>query len=328
LRENGREIVFFHYLEKNSSKKGAKIRNNPWIISKNRHIFATTYFFSLIFAISKTFFHFFRHFLNYFFLFVFNKSDLYFVTYIKVFLSVFFALTFYLYSFYNIYMTYLIDDCHRAIKDIENNSISLIYVNPPFNTTAQTWDKQPLDWSLLFPEMFRILKEDGVIAIHCSMPFTYDLIRQHKPRYHLSWIKTRPTGHLNAKRMPLRNMEEILIYYKSPSHTYNPQMKGDKITYSKRENPKGTKYYQQQKPYTTNHKGQYPRTFLGVFNNISQKNSPKSVPDEITKYIMLTYSNEGDTILDFTCCDKNNGNIATELGRDYYGIDKSDKYLI
>lgn len=224
-------------------------------------------------------------------------------------------------------MTYLIDDCHAAIKDIENNSISLIYINPPFATTAQKWDK-PLDWGFLFPEMFRILKDDGVIAIHCAIPFTYELINYMKPNYHYTWIKGRPSGHLNAKKQPLRSCEEILIYYKNPKHTYNPQMKGDAITYSKRENPKGTKYYQEQKPYTTNHVGQYPRTFLGVFNNISQKDSPKSIPDAITKYIILTYSNEDETILDFCCCDKNNGNIATELNRIYYGIDKSDKYLL
>lgn len=223
-------------------------------------------------------------------------------------------------------MTYIIADCHEAIKDIESNSISLIYFNPPFATTAKEWDK-PLDWKSLFPQMFRILKDDGVIAIHAAIPFTYKLINEYQPRYHYTWIKGRPTGHLNAKKQPLRSCEEILIYYKNSHHTYNPQMKGQDLTVSKREKPKGSEYYQNQKSYTSQHRGKYPQTFLGLFKHISQSDTPKSIPDPITRYIMLTYSNIGETILDLTCCSKNNGTIATQLGRDYIGIDKSKQYL-
>jgi DNA modification methylase len=223
-------------------------------------------------------------------------------------------------------MTYIVGDIHEVIKEIEDNSISLIYTNPPFGTTNKDWDK-PLNWNLLFPEMFRILKDDGVICLHCSTPFTYDLIRHKKPNYHYVWCKARPTNHLNAKKQPLRNMEEILVYYKNPQHTYNIQMKGDKITKSKRENKNHSGYYKAQKAYESEHKGNYPTTFLGVFKSISQKDSPKSVPDLLTKYIMLTYSNKNDVILDMTCCDMNNGNIATDLEREYIGIDKSDDYF-
>lgn len=104
-------------------------------------------------------------------------------------------------------------------------------------------------------------------------------------------------------------------------------MKGDKITKSKRENKNHSGYYKSQKSYESEHKGNYPTTFLGVFKSVSQSDSPKSVPDLLTKYIMLTYSNKDDVILDMTCCDMNNGNIAMDLERDYIGIDKSDEYL-
>ena len=223
-------------------------------------------------------------------------------------------------------MTYILADCHEAIKDIENNSISLIYFNPPFAATAKEWDT-PLNWDFLFPQMFRILKEDGVIAIHSAIPFTYELISKRKPNYHYTWVKGRATGHLNARKQPLRSCEEILIYYKNNPHTYNPQMKGTDLTISKREKPKGSEYCQHQKAYTTKHIGKYPTTFLGAFKHISQTDTPKSIPDAITNYIMLTYSNEGDNILDLTCCSKNNGDIATRLGRVYIGIDKSYQYL-
>lgn len=222
--------------------------------------------------------------------------------------------------------TFIIGDCLECMKDIENESINLIYINPPFAITAKEWDK-PLRWDLIFPEMFRILKSNGVICIHSSIPFTYELIKHHQPKYNYNWCKVRPTGFLNAKKQPLRNMEEILVYYKSPKHTYNIQMKGNKITKSKRENKNHTNYYQTQKAYETEHKGNYPTTFLGTFKNISQWNTPKSIPDEITKYIMLTYSNKDETILDFTCCDKNNAIIAENLGRHYLGIDINDNYI-
>lgn len=222
--------------------------------------------------------------------------------------------------------SYIIADCQDAIKDIENDSVDFIYFNPPFGTTNASYDK-PLDWDFLFPHLFRIIKNTGVIAIHCSIPFTYELISKQKPKYHYTWIKKRPTGHLNAKKQPLRNVEEILIYYKSPQHTYNIQMKGDKEKKEKRENKKYSQYYRSQKSYESTYKGDYPRTLLGIFEPVSQRGSPKSIPDLITRYMMLTYSNEEDVILDLTCCNKNNGFIAEELGRHYIGIDIDDKYL-
>lgn len=221
---------------------------------------------------------------------------------------------------------FYVRDCHDFIKELDENSIDLLYINPPFATTACYWD-QSLRWDELFPEMFRVVKPNGNIVIHTSIPFTYTMIRHKKPNYHFTFQKGRPTGHLNAKREPLRDLEEILIYKVTPTAKYFPQMKGDTEHYSKRENPKGSKYNQKQKSYETTHKGSYPRIFLGKYPYISQKDSPKSIDDELTKYIIKTYTEEGDTILDFCCCNQNNGCIAEQLGRHYIGSDISDQYL-
>ena len=75
--------------------------------------------------------------------------------------------------------------------------------------------------------MYRVLKPHGKIILHCSIPFTYDLIKIEKPKYHYSWKKNNSTGFFQAKYQPLRNIEEIFIYYKKRG-TYNPQMVGDK----------------------------------------------------------------------------------------------------
>tara|TARA_R110000851_G_C13054278_1_gene563383 strand:+ start:771 stop:1466 length:696 start_codon:yes stop_codon:yes gene_type:complete len=222
---------------------------------------------------------------------------------------------------------YIIGDIHEKIKSFDKNTFSLIYTNPPFVTTNKKWDK-PLDWEMLFKEMDRVLKPNGVILLHCAKPFTYDLIRYRKPNYNYTWIKTNPTNFFQAKKQPLRQVEEILVYYKN-THTYNPQMNGTELMTNNRTNSyEGDLYYGNQKPNKSNHKGRFPTDFLGKFKRILQKNSPKSVDDEITKKMILTYSNENDLLLDMTCCDKNNGNIAEELKRNYIGVDISDEYLI
>ena len=221
---------------------------------------------------------------------------------------------------------YIIGDIHDEIKKLDQNSIDLIYTNPPFGTTQKKWDV-PLRWEELFCEMDRVLKPNGVILLHCSVPFTYDLIRIRKPNYHHTWKKNNPTNFFQAKKQPLRCIEEILVYYKK-KHTYNPQMIGDQIATNKRNNNYiGNQYYGDQKPNFSNHVGKYPTTFLGSFKRILQKTSPKSVPDEIMQEMIKTYSNENDLVLDMTCCDKGLGNITTNLKRKYIGIDISDEFL-
>lgn len=221
---------------------------------------------------------------------------------------------------------YRIGDIHEEIKKIPENSIDLCYTNPPFATTKKKWDI-PLRWEELFIELDRVVKPNGVILIHSAIPFTYELISIKKPKYHYIWIKNNATNFFQAKKQPLRQVEEILVYYKN-AHTYNPQMIGDKKMYHERNNSyQGNQYYGNQKPNVSNHTGKYPTTYLGSFTRILQKNSPKSVNDQIIKRMIKTYSNENDCILDMTCCDKGVGDIATQLNRKYIGIDISDEYL-
>lgn len=220
---------------------------------------------------------------------------------------------------------YIIGDIHDVIMTLPDNSVNLIYTNPPFATTGAHWDK-PLDWTSLFPQMDRVLSENGAVVLHCSIPFTYELISVRKPNYHYTWKKNNPTGFFQAKKQPLRNIEEVLVYYRK-SHQYNPQMRGDEVVeYNRRRSYEGN-YYGAQKPNKTTQKGRYPTTFLGAYKRVLQKNNPKSVPDALTEYFIKTYSSEGDTILDMTCCSRNNGDISLRLKRDYIGVDLSDEYL-
>ena len=216
---------------------------------------------------------------------------------------------------------YIKGDIHEVIKSFDNNSIDLIYTDPPFNTTLQEWDKS-LNWEELFKEMWRVLSNRGVIILHSALPFSYELYRYEKPKYNYIWRKINPTGYFHAKKQPLRDIEEINVYYKNngKGHTYNPQMRGTELN-RKKIIHKSSKYYgeRKEKLVDNTHYGQYPRLYLGKFPRIIK--GGKSVPKEIIEEMINTYSNEGDKILDMTCHNSYVGEIVNGLNRQYIGVD-------
>ena len=212
---------------------------------------------------------------------------------------------------------YIEGDCHEVIKTIEDNSIDLIYCSPPYGITKSKWDK-PLDFNIMFPQLFRVLKPTGTLILHCSMPFTYTLLEYKiKPKYNYIWIKNNSTGHFLAKRQPMRQHEEVLIYY-NKNNTYNPQMKGVEqytIDYNKSNDYYCNKY----KKGKSTHTGRYPTTILEY--PIRREKTGITRCDDMIDYFIKTYSNETETVLDFTCHNKTVGNRCEVLNRKYIGID-------
>jgi len=228
--------------------------------------------------------------------------------------------------------TYIEGDIHQVIETLEDNSIDFIYTDPPFGTTKAEWDKG-LDWSNLFPQMWRVLKPTGIICLYASMPFTYELLQYEKPKYHYTWIKSNSTGFLTAKYQPLRKNEEIFIYYKKRG-TYNPQMEGTKF-YPKRNVQIGSQKHtywgvrKETKNIITKeegHTGTYPTTYKDW--KIRKDHTGITRTDDQMDYFIKTYSNEGDTILDMTCCEDYLGNRCETLQRNYIGIDLNIKFKI
>ena len=218
---------------------------------------------------------------------------------------------------------YIKGDIHEKIKELPDNSIDLIYTDPPFNVTNASWER-PLNWAELFPEMWRVLKPTGIIILYASMPFTYELLQYDKPKYHYTWIKNNSTGFLCTKYQPLRTNEEIFIYYKK-NGTYNPQMKGDKFMNKRNVKFGGDSQYwggSDKKNVVTKeggHKGKFPTTDL--YYPIRKGKCGITRCDEMIEYFIKTYSNEDDTILDMTCHNKICGDICINLNRSYVGID-------
>jgi site-specific DNA-methyltransferase (adenine-specific) len=218
---------------------------------------------------------------------------------------------------------YIQGNINDIIKTLESDSIDLIYTDPPFAITKAKWDK-PINWKELFPEMWRVLKPNGIIILYASMPFTYELLKYEKPKYHYTWIKNNSTGFFQAKKQPLRNIEEIFIYYKK-NGTYNPQMIGNKM-YPKRNVKYGGKQQYWGDGDRTNeidknsgHIGRFPTTSLNY--PIRKDGTGITRTDEHIDYFIKTYSNENDKILDMTCHNKTVGNRCSELKRNYIGVD-------
>ena len=220
-------------------------------------------------------------------------------------------------------------DCLELMKDIPDKSIDMILCDLPYGTTRNKWDSIiPLE--PLWEQYERIIKDRGMICLTASEPFASQLISSNYKlfKYDLIWDKKLPTGFLNAKRRPLRRHEQILCFYKKLP-TYNPQMtngepydKGIVKTFS-------SNYGKQTPVRAKNETGErYPTSIL-EFSNANQKDKlhPTQKPVELFEYLIKTYTNEGDVVLD-NCIGSGTTAIACiNTNRFFIGIEKEKEYV-
>jgi DNA modification methylase len=182
-------------------------------------------------------------------------------------------------------------------SQIQDKSINLIYINPPFGTTQNSWDEK-LDWVRLFKEMFRVIKDDGMIVIHCSIPFNYELIRAcaKAPSHSWYWLKESPTCPLFSSFQPLRQVEEILVWKKKKS-TYYKQQIGTETKKSHNMTP--SSYYGNTTENTSKTiTGKTRSHFINMKRDVQGFSTR---PKELCELMINSYSKEGDTILDLFC---------------------------
>lgn len=208
------------------------------------------------------------------------------------------------------------DTLNTLKTKIQDRSIALIYIDPPFGTTRHQWDEKQ-DWSALFFEFFRVLKDDGMIVIHCSVPFNYDLIRAapKPPSYSWYWNKRQTTCPLLANHQPLRCVEEILVWKKNKT-TYYRQQIGDEERVSKYMTK--TDYYMKNvSEKKTILKGKTRTHLIEMLRDVSGFSTR---PAELVKLMIDSYTKEGDTILDCFCYKALS--YTQSSGRKWIGIDK------
>ena len=209
-------------------------------------------------------------------------------------------------------------DVFQNLKRIPDKSIHLLYINPPFGTTQNYWDEK-LDWPKLFQEYFRVLRPEGMLVIHCSIPFNYELIRAapKPPSYSWYWKKESYTAPLLSRVQPRRQVEEILVW-KNKTNTYYPQPVGTEVrptTYM----TKNDYYGPTTKTASGTRIGKTRSHLLEMRRNID---GYATRPDEMVELIISSYTKPGDTILDTFCYKGLTGVIAKRMNRKWIGIDK------
>lgn len=222
-------------------------------------------------------------------------------------------------------------DCLEIMPLIPDKSVQLIFADLPYGTTRNKWDSVlPLD--LLWQQYERIITDNGCIVLTADGIFT-GVLMMSKPKwfkYKLIWDKKSTTGFLNAKKMPLRRHEDILIFAPG-SMTYNPIMEvrgkpRNKGSYNKKKG-NGDMCYGSFKNTTSFNNEYYPTSIIEISNaHQKSKQHPTEKPLELLKWIVSTYSNETDTVLDNAMGSGSACLAAKELNRNFIGIEKEPKY--
>ena len=221
-------------------------------------------------------------------------------------------------------------DCLERMKEIESGSVDMILTDPPYGMTACRWDCM-IPLGLMWEQLNRVIKPSGAILLSAALPFDKVLGASNLPmlRYEWIWEKTAATGHLNAKKMPMKAHENILVFYKKPP-TYNPQKTtGHKPvnSYTKRKGD-GECYGKTIEVSGGGATDRYPRS-VQVFSSDKQKSKlhPTQKPVALMEYMIKTYTNEGDTVLDFTMGSGTTGVAAKNLNRKFIGIELYGPYF-
>ena len=223
-------------------------------------------------------------------------------------------------------------DCFDVFPFIADKSVDAIIADLPYGTTQNKWDNSVLPLDLLWQNYQRILKDSGVVILTADGIFT-GVLMMSKPKwfkYKLIWDKKSTTGFLNAKKMPLRRHEDILIFAKGKT-TYNPIMETrgkprNKGSYNKKKGD-GDMCYGSFKNIASFNNEYYPTSIIEVSNaNQKAKQHPTEKPVDLMEWIVKTYTNENEIVLDNTMGSGTTGLACIKTNRQFIGIEKEKQY--
>ena len=221
-------------------------------------------------------------------------------------------------------------DCLELMKDIPDGSVDMVLTDPPYGTTACKWDSV-IPFEPMWEQLKRGTKKNAAIVLFGSQPFTSALVMSNPKMFKYEWVwnKKRVSNPSMAKKQPLRNVEGIIVfgkgcvpYYPQGLEVCTKNLGGNKrgskglSTHTKKEN------YKQE---FTN----YPRTLVEVSADNYGKNChhPTQKPVALMEYLIKTYTNQGDTVLDFTMGSGSTGVACKNLGRNFIGIELDKTYF-
>ena len=226
----------------------------------------------------------------------------------------------------------LLGDCLEILPTLERESIDMVLTDLPYQITQCKWDSMidiPTMWQTLEP----LLKDNTPILMFGNEPFS-SMLRLSNPyyKYDIIWDKEVRTGHLNAKKQPMRQYENIMFFYNKQC-TYNPIMwKGKEENHNRTSTNTNPNVYNDYKAVPVKFtKNKYPTNII-KFNakakecNGQNRVHPTQKPVDLLKYLIKTYSNEGDTVLDFTMGSGSTGVACLETNRNFIGIELDEHY--
>jgi site-specific DNA-methyltransferase (adenine-specific) len=225
-------------------------------------------------------------------------------------------------------------DCLELMKDVPDASVDLILCDLPYGTTACKWDSV-IPFEPLWEQYMRVAKRNAAIVLTASQPFTTALIASNLKDFKYCWIwdKVLPRGHLNAKRQPLRVFEDVAVFYRSQP-PYNPQKTTDhkrKVAHTKYEKAgDGKQVYGAEKRDTHyDSTERYPTGIIRVSNAAQTgKVHPTQKPVALMEYLIRTYTNEGDLVMDNCMGSGTTGVACVNTGRGFIGMEQDPSYFL
>lgn len=232
------------------------------------------------------------------------------------------------------------EDCLEGMKKIPDKSIDMILCDLPYGTTRNKWDSV-IPFELLWKQYERVIKDNGAIVLTSSGMFTAELMMSNPKmlKYRMIWEKSKATNFLNAKKQPLRKYEEICVFYKKQP-TYNPQMSvGNPYNKGTRKNQLTGSYGVFLPSEVKSEGNRYPNdiVYFKTAESEGKVYHPTQKPVALFEYLIKTYSNEGETVLDncmgsgttaIACINTNRNYIGFELDEEYYkaSLDRIEKH--
>jgi site-specific DNA-methyltransferase (adenine-specific) len=217
-------------------------------------------------------------------------------------------------------------DCLDLMKNIPDKSIDMILCDLPFGVTSRNkWDVV-IPFEPLWEQYKRIIKDNGAIVLHSQQPFTSKLIMSNLKmfKYSLVWSKSQVSGFLNAKKQPLREHEDICVFYKKQC-TYNPQMTKGKMQL-KNTGGQSSNYnhFEAQPHYSDEY---YPKSILNFPLQRFKNGHPTQKPIALLEYLIRTYTNDGETVLDNCMGSGSTCVAAINTNRHYIGFELEPHYF-
>ena len=214
------------------------------------------------------------------------------------------------------------------MRDIPDGSVDAIITDLPYGTTACSWDTV-IPFEHLWEQYKRVIKKNGAVVLFGSQPFTTDLIMSNRKwfRYEIIWEKEQGVNPLLANKQPLKIHENICIFYSS-SPTFNPQKSvgaAYTITRDKKKRVQAVTDHEFTETTTKNLGERNPTTI--IFANREVSNHPTQKPVPLLEYLIRTYTNEGEMVLDSCMGSGTTGVACVHTKRNFIGIEKDEIYF-